>query len=103
MQPTVSVDVDGTHFTLWREEKKNFSFGEHTVQICGCKPDELDYFEKKKMEDAPVEEGMVYYIYAAYDDVGPATFVWLTKEEAFFLKKELQKAERHYFEEHEYD
>jgi len=78
-------------FTLDRNGPKTFSFGEHHVEIVRDKPENLKSWERMRIKGPPHEDGFVYFIEASPDDVGLATLIWLSKEEANVLKDQLMR------------
>ena len=102
--PSVKLSNLVYTFTLLRDTKaKEYSFGEHSVEICAGRWEEFASWELRNMhgipqrEDAVDADGKVYYIFAMPEDVGRETFVWITKAEALILKPALLAAEEDFF------
>jgi hypothetical protein len=103
--PSVELSNLVYTFTLQRGTKaKEYSFGEHSVEICAGRLEEFASWELLNMRDIPQgradavdADGKLYYIFAMPEDVGRGTLVWITKAEALILKPALIAAEEDFF------
>jgi hypothetical protein len=87
-----SIEFDGiTHIVnLLRDGKdEKIVFGQHILSICCARENELPSWERSQIKTAPSADGLLYYIHARPQDVGPAHFVGLDKDEAIAIKREL--------------
>jgi hypothetical protein len=74
-----------------RDEIKTYIFGEHSISIARSKPEELKSWERQRIEGEVDDDGYIYFVEAQPEDPGLASFIWLTKEEAIELDKQLRE------------
>jgi len=89
--PKISGELCDITITLLRDGKEKFiPFGEYSVDIkCTNEEDTLKEF---KVDGPPDTDGYTYFIYARPSDYGQVAFaIWVSKEEATTLKKDLKE------------
>jgi hypothetical protein len=98
--PTVSFDGNNYTVTLFRPDatgaikEEKMTFGEHSLEVCGCDPKELHMWDRAKINGPPAEDGLIYYLCARHFDVARPFFFWLKdKEESLALRKAIKDAE----------
>jgi hypothetical protein len=92
--PSVSSDGITTTIMLVRNGKEvEHVFGDHSIEVCAARPNELSKWELDQIKGAPAADGILYYIFAKPHDVGMPFFLRLENmEEALAVKQELEAA-----------
>jgi hypothetical protein len=73
-----------------RDKVKTYVFGEHNISIARSRPEELKSRERQRIDGGVDEDGYIYFIEASPDDVGLPSFIWITKNEAIELDRQMR-------------
>lgn len=95
--PKVSGDIGDITITLLRDGKqKHAHFGEYTVDVILTNDEAVrTHF---KLDGPPDVDGNTYFVRASPGDYGQVAFgIWLSKDEAIKLKKNIRELEDDYW------
>ena len=87
------ITCTGSHeyvINIQREQIKTYVFGEHNISIARSRPEELKSWERQRIKGKPDVDGFIYFVEAQPDDVGRPSFIWLTKDEAIELDRQMR-------------